>query len=619
MTFEDSSRYSASSNIFMGECSPPRRILVIGHRGVGKTSFLQRLRAYSQMENRKCLAVDLDEEIVRRAKWSIEEIFAKQGEQEFRRLEEKTLNTLVSEFETETRDVFIALGAGYSGCVPEGWRCVWLRRLTDETGRVFIDRPRLNDSIAPLLEYEERRKTRDRLFRERADLELTIPEGLERPLLLKSEADLVFDRARDAGGALTVLPRIFASEARAQYYFSSRIAMGFDFFELRDDLLSPAQLEYALATLPREKIIFSFRQSKFTALSARLVDEFRPASVDWAFELGEIPDGIWPSMISFHSRDIRVSNPRNPGTKPRSFSSEKIQDGQLSVAFTDFLENVSQLEVVRDRLIKVAVPVESFAELEAGHQWFLEDRSRRAFLPSGNGRWSWYRLLLKGQLPLNFVREGDGSSPDQPILLDWMRFQKGRAAFAAVLGDPILQSRTPLEQFTFFDRADTNTLAIQVTTADWENGALRILQNLGLRFAAVTAPLKELAFQVCTMRTQEAELLHSANTLAWTNEGWAGANTDQGGLNLALRPLKKELDWPLCASMSPLDGHFDHQANEPAAPRHLDDGVAVWGGGGTLQMLTFTFPQARFFRRAQVVSVSFKNIVSLYQCHHLAS
>ncbi len=605
-TGDESFADSAPSSIFSSSPRGPRRILVIGHRGVGKTSFLERVREYSKIENRKCLAIDLDEEIVRREKRTIADIFTVAGEAEFRRLEENTLISLVSEIDVnadieaieshhegrldgaieygingENQDVFIATGAGYMGAVPEGWTCLWLRRPTDQVGRIFLDRPRLNSNISPLEEYELRHKEREQIYRMRADFELTIPEGLEAALLLREEADLIFDRGRDVGGALTILPNLFASEARTHQYFASRLSMGFDFFELRDDLLSPAQLEYALANLPSGKIIFSFRKPQAIALSARLSDEFKPALIDWAFELGEIPADLSPSIISFHSRDL----PKLPTTS--------VTDG-IDASLGQFFNYITQLEIVRDRLVKVAVAVHDFTELELGHRWFCEDRTRRSFLPSdqgqsqpqsqgknqgmgkeqshevspknNQGRWAWYRLLMKRQLPLNFVREGDGSSFDQPVLLDWLRFQPGRTSFAAVLGDPVLQSRTPIEQFPFFNRASINTLAVQVSQIDWENGALEFLRLCGLRFAAVTSPLKELAFRDCRIRTEEAETLQSVNTLAWDGQSWCGDNTDRRGLILSVPDFAN--------SMIP---------------------TVVWGGGGTLQMLTSILPHAHFF------------------------
>src|SRR6185437_7380362 len=95
---------------------------------------------------------------------------------------------------------------------------------------------------------------------------------------------------------------------------------------------------------------------------------------------------------------------------------------------------------------KLSIPIHSFAELEEGHAWAAADPERRAFLPSSDdGRWQWYRLQHRSRSGLAFFREGDGSSADQPVLLDWARHKRPGLSFAAVLGDPVAFSRTPAE------------------------------------------------------------------------------------------------------------------------------------------------------------------------------
>ena len=63
-----------------------------------------------------------------------------------------------------------------------------------------------------------------------------------------------------------------------------------------------------------------------------------------------------------------------------------------------------------DAILKLAVEVNSFAELKKGHDWWLQDPDRRAFLPrSKDGRWQWYRALYGPRMPVHYLREGDGS------------------------------------------------------------------------------------------------------------------------------------------------------------------------------------------------------------------
>ena len=64
--------------------------LLIGHRGVGKSRLLRRIAGF--VPNVPCL--DLDEVIAYRQRRSPADIFAQDGEEEFRRLEHETLRDL---------------------------------------------------------------------------------------------------------------------------------------------------------------------------------------------------------------------------------------------------------------------------------------------------------------------------------------------------------------------------------------------------------------------------------------------------------------------------------------------------------------------------------------------
>src|SRR4051812_4683821 len=109
---------------------------LIGHRGVGKTSFLKELNKDPELT-----CVDLDEEIEKQAGRTIATIF-RAGEASFRKLESQTLFNLV---EAPIKgDLVVALGAGFEGPLPPKARVIWLRRESDKAGRIFMNRPRLN-------------------------------------------------------------------------------------------------------------------------------------------------------------------------------------------------------------------------------------------------------------------------------------------------------------------------------------------------------------------------------------------------------------------------------------------------------------------------------------------
>ena len=94
---------------------------------------------------------------------------------------------------------------------------------------------------------------------------------------------------------------------------------------------------------------------------------------------------------------------------------------------------------------------------------------------------------------------------------------------------------------------------------EWKQ-AFSFLTDLGLRYAAVTSPLKGLAARSSKASIQAKEL-GSVNTLLWDAMEWKGENTDLEGLRAAVQGL-------------------------PAGP------IAIWGGGGTLGVLGKVLPEA---------------------------
>ena len=69
--------------------------LLIGHRGVGKTSLLTRLKKYARQLKIVSEFIDLDNYIEKEVGLSIDNIFQKQGEEKFRGYERKYLKSIV--------------------------------------------------------------------------------------------------------------------------------------------------------------------------------------------------------------------------------------------------------------------------------------------------------------------------------------------------------------------------------------------------------------------------------------------------------------------------------------------------------------------------------------------
>lgn len=484
--------------------------LVIGHRGSGKTSFLRGLRVKT---------IDLDQELEKRSGVPVAELFTR-GESAFRVLEKDTLEDLVA---SAMEPTVIAVGAGFEGPPPAGAHVLWLRRLTDSAGRSFLNRPRLNAELSPFDEYMERFPVRDRRFRDWAHEELILPEGCQ-------EAPVGFFPTQEAAEKptgtslcdLTLLPENFREW---EGWIRKRLAWRIRRFEIRDDILDSGQTRFAVASIPADRLVWARRE--------KVMDAPPSVSWDWAMELGAPPDKVF--CISLHNRD------------------------------EGFEAALQRLNVFSEQaeVLKLAVEVKDFVELKRGHDWWSEDPEHRAFLPnSPDGRWRWYRSLFGPRMPVHFIREGDGSSPDQPILWQALMQPSLSARFAAVLGHPVGHSRTPGEHQGFFKERGLPVVAIDVPEEEF-SFALEFLTKLGLSHAAVTSPLKKQAWAQAHHVSNEARRTQSANTLYIRSGRRFAHNTDV----LALERLKSKL--------SGLES------------------VWLWGGGGVKTSVKAIWPHVK--------------------------
>lgn len=488
--------------------------LVVGHRGTGKTSLIERLSPSA--------AQDLDAEIEKKSGQDVFTIFRDHGEEGFRQKEISILKEVVAKASPQT---WIALGAGFrlddEGFEKHG-EILWARRDTDREGRVFLDRPRLDPTADPLVEFRLRARGRENLYSRYADRVYTIPEGLHRPGAIENK--ILLGSLSETGGVVTMFP----------IHRRGIPQLGADYYELRDDLLDPDEIHSLFHKLPPEKILYSVRRHKH-------IPEFIRKSgcwIDWALDFA-YPE---KDLVEYLASRLILSS-----------------HGTLKESLLDF-RLYSKFNVHW----KLSPPIESYEDLQEGHLWWKQSPETRSFLPrSAEGRWAWYRLWMKGRSRFNFWREGVGSSLDQPTLWQWLATPTRAESFAAVLGAPVYHSWTPTEHYSFFAERKMPVWPIDVREGEWGK-ALPFLQDLGLRYAAVTAPLKGRAFRTGTP-SPLAQELGSVNTLFLDNKNcWHGHNTDLEGLVEALRP------WPTKS-------------------------VAIWGGGGTLPVLGKVLPEASAF------------------------
>ena len=530
--------------------------LLIGHRGVGKTSLLKRIQTYREKAGfPKGHFLDLDKEISRKKKLSIENLFSQFGEAPFRQMEEEVLFELI---ENQKDPTYIALGAGYEGRIPAQALRVWIRRETDDLGRIFLDRPRLNPNLSSLEEFFHRKKEREERYKRQSEgLQLMLREGVESDFgeavfFLQAEAHFYKERKTlwpfpsnpsfKKEGILTLQPEWKKKEDLLSRVWVKR-------FELRDDWLSEKQREEWREKLKEEKILLSFRsQKRKKSKILKKTKEEREKRVlreerslkDWALELGPPPRKENIHIVSLH-------------------------EGK------NLTEDLKVLEKKgKNKMLKSAPLIQGFSDLQLGFKWQQEDPKKRSFLPrSSSGRWKWFRLFMKNKMTLNFFRLSleKENLQDQPTFCEWMNTVEEQKGFAAVLGKPIQHSRSVTRHEAFF--RDSNLFstplpfyAIEVDLKEFEE-AFKVLLELGLKAAAITSPLKQKAFEIAEERSQEAEELGSLNTLFVQEEKGKkrllGHNTDFEGLNQSL--LNQEIPEP----------------------------IAIWGGGGTLPILKKVF------------------------------
>lgn len=513
--------------------------VIVGHRGTGKTELLRRLRLYARDE--ESAVIDLDGEIEKKIGKGIRELFLEHGEAYFREMERQVFLEMLQQ---PYKNITIVLGAGFDlSVVPESVNVLWVKRRTDRDGRIFLNRPRLEPDLSPLEEFYRRAQVREKNYREHADEVYLMPEGIfeNHHKAMDIEKKILLHQLQQIGGALTVLPEMFKTPRRWQDFVNRFSQRGVDFFELRDDLLSPAQITQALTDLASEKFIFSLRRRPYDE-TYFTGDFFKSCAakatwVDWAWELGS-------------SEEVLGHIP-----------SDKLI---LSLHNAEHFDAAAALEN-RVGHFKFAPEVPDFKTLMNFHRWQNAQSNRRSFLPrSESGRWTWYRLLQKEKQLINFIKEDDGSAPDQPSLWAWMMTPSEPQNFAAVLGDPVYHSYTPLEHSDFFAKKNTPVLAVQISRAEWDE-AFPHLQSLGLTHAAVTAPHKENAGKL--LGSSHAPV----NTLFWDSKTkqWTGISTDEQGFLDLIEGI---------GMIAPLQ----HE-------------IFVWGGGGTLGMLKKSLPHASYF------------------------
>ena len=478
----------------------------IGHRGVGKTSLLKRhMNYFSETKH-----FDLDKEIEKVTKSTIAEYFQKYGEVSFRNIEAE----IFKEISKNNFDYVVSLGAGFDiASLADDIEILYISRSTDADGRVFLNRPRLEVSLNLLDEYKKRFIDRNEIFLKKATHVYHLPEGIvsenniEKIILTQ---DFVI---KDAYYTLTF----------QEINYIKKLVKLFKNIELRTDLLSIDSIKDLLIRYPQHNWLISVRSENFINFK-----KINNIDVDFKYYFKGC------QIISTH---------------------------------TDLIdEGISQLSKVTEKLhLKLCPLIDTFADLIKGYNWQQLDPNNRSFLPrSTTGKWIWYRQLSKYLQRINFVKN-KSENIDQPSLSEWLVLPEEKpSGWGAVLGQPIHFSRSPIEhqsyflaQKSFFTRIDLNAEELEYN--------LKFIIDLGLKFAAITAPLKQTALKISNKKSELSLELKSANTLYIEKHQVSCHNTDMMGFKKLVRSIRKT------------------------------DKVAIWGGGGTLAMMQKILPGADLF------------------------
>ena len=530
--------------------------IIFGHRGTGKTALLARIQEYYKQRQLPCYCLDLDQEIQRRYQMAISEIFHQYGELVFRQYEQATLQSLIVGAQSSDGNqqvVYLAVGGGCDLATinDPAVEKIWLRRHSDHGGRIFLGRPRLEHHLGAMDEYFYRFHQREKKFLHWADRIITLPEGINAPNLI--EERILLDLPIPLQADVTLLPENFATQEVFQRLIKHYLRWGIRYFEVRDDLLTPEQMHWALLTIPSTALLFSVRRSDSPLLTLISAPHFA---------------GIWDLAVEVENFS-QIIDQWGPPTILSKHLPRNSSEGDDFYLFVRELDNWQ--EKYPQLWLKAAPEIKNFTHCRQGYQWQCQSQSpgHHLFLPrSPDGRWRWFRCQ-QGTRPLQFIRTGAGSSLDQPTFFEWCQMRQvqlatlnsGPLKFAAVIGDPVAHSFSPGQHLPFFLERHRCFHAIKMASEEWWEG-MNFLLELGLTHAAVTAPLKVLAAQWATDLTSLAQELNAVNTLYLEDNKRVGDNTDLAGFLQLLPP------------------------NLPSYP------VVIWGGGGTLRMLQQALPHA---------------------------
>ncbi len=573
------------------------KIFLIGHRGVGKTTLLQDLK----LKSKKYICYDLDQEIESRGQIKIQDLFEDGQEKKFRNLEIKILNEIIKEFTLKkiksehktslshnkklksdkisnraSLQLVVSVGAGFQlekFKFPKQAMVLWLRRVTDSKGRIFLNRPVLTKHSDPLKEWSELFPAREKKYMSYSNAQVFIPEYFD-PKFNALYEYLNFKSPKH--GFVTYLPK--ENDLILNLNPSS--------MELRSDLIEENQIFKILKSNPKVLHIVSIRNLKSNILK-KLSCIKAKFLVDWDIALG-LPTKEQLKYIDIYSShsERAVEEILNFNFELLNLYSSEIKKLNYDPHFKicplvssheDALNLDLKLSQIFDQLSY------SFLPRSVGASQSANSSASTVIKDSANNSLSYdlsyLRQLKSYQQKIGFYRFGEGSSWDQPLWWQWPKDKpKG---FYGIYGQNISHSYTPSFHFNFFKYKNFWPLSID-SLDQLLSHKDQFIKN-DLKALAVTAPYKSEVYSASNFnKINDVSKVIKHNFDQDKNLDFKTANT------LILSPkLVNKVD----------SFNTDYFALKNFLKIHFDTNqkTFVWGGGALLEQLKKINPNAFFY------------------------
>lgn len=549
-------------------------ILLIGHRGAGKTQFLYWCKKHNLFNGSHYF--DLDQVIIEETGQSIETIFSQFGEEYFRNLEVKLLHDLQVNYPYAV----IATGAGCQLnklALPLESHIIWIRRSTDLKPRFFLNRPALSH-------YQDRIPRREQMYAQFCDQIIEIPEGLDLDHL---PTDLFnFSTPMLPDTCITLTDWYTHKVSRNKWLL---LQGPHEWVEIRTDLVPLDQIEKIILPILsqiRKKILLSIRTpSAHYWLKWAIYNQLNfKIDIEEQYFTEYSSDDYLDSLKFVSSHQNEIPNPLITNSYPIKWS-PRLTSWKSLIQALDWKKNETQK-------LNYLMPRLEFPDTNPIHQ-------------------SWIRLYLSNRQNFHFIRGcPQGSANNQPHWLSFaLNATKPIHHWLAVLGQPIEHSISPTYHAEFAKNHQSAFLAIPVTLENFDS-AIQSLCKLEFKGFAITSPLKIKAAQQNFIKNSPlVNHLGSANTLVNIKGHWQAFNTDLIGVGLQLYKninFYTEIDIPIfihtvgnlnSLELSPL------AQNLKQSLELLSSDFLIFGGGGMLPILKWWLPKAHNIKSRDTQSI----------------